>query len=279
MRLLLRLLLICLCSLFSSRVCAQSSVTLSKYDINKPPVWIEAPGVQDPWAYTGFGERFTLASDGGFLDSIRIHFDSVAGDLIQIGVLHDVIRETSRGTFHLADYSFFGLIAQYTIEITDLPSTRDFWITIPTEHLPVPKEFHIGVGANAVAQGSDEYTSMFRLAGEPHFGQNATVDSRSNILLTQDFSSFTTDVFDGFFTSNGRPLGIDFHIDAVVELAAASVEQSGAATTAIYPNPVASGGELHVGQSDASLLVLYDVLGNELFRAESWTGSVKLPML
>jgi hypothetical protein len=241
--------------------------TISYYDITKPAVWIENPGVQGDKAYTGFGQRFTLNSSSGYLDSIRIHFDSVSGDVLQVGVFRDYIGETSRGTFHLADYSFTGLLARTEIDLTDLDSLRDFWVTIPMEHLAVPKEFHIGVGANQITNGSDEFTSMFRLMGERHIGQEATLDSRSDILLTQNFADFTTDIFDGFFNFSGQSLGIDFHIDAVVDENTSSVKHISDLAFVVYPNPATTGSKLHVNGLDAtSTIVLYNALGVEVTR-------------
>jgi hypothetical protein len=276
-----RLLLVCCCLVLSSGLFAQTQTTLSNYNIERPKVWIEAPGVQGDVAYTGLGERFTLAAETGYLDSIRIHFDSVSGDIIQIGIFKDIVTTNERGTFHLADYSFFGLIARYELDISAMQDLRDFWVTFPTDHIEVPKEFHVGIGANPLSSGSDEYTSMFRLMGEPHYGQNPTIDSRSDILLTQDFVNFTTDVFDGFFTSGGRPLGMNFHIDAVVEQTVSSVKREVATALNVFPNPALPNGALHVTGAEGIISIqIYDVLGNEVMRQVGSDGEpLTLPSL
>ncbi len=289
MTLSLRFIVVC-CLFLSNAALAQAPAaklpaaevtTLRNYDITKPSTFVEAPGVQGEYAYTGFGERFTLPGESGYLDSIRIHFDSVSGDILQIGIFRDEIRENARGTFHLADYSFFGLIARFELDISAMQDLRDFWVTFPTDHLPIPKEFHIGIGANPLVQGSDEYTSMFKLIGEAHYDQPPTIDSRSDILLTQDFLTFTTDVFDGFFTFNTLPLGINFHIDAVVDQEPSSVARDESSSLEIYPNPATSNGVLNLANANGvSSIALFDVLGNKVARyGPQASTSVMLPTL
>jgi hypothetical protein len=254
--------------------------TLRNYDITKPSTYVEAPGVQGNVAYTGFGERFTLSGESGYLDSIRIHFGAVSGDVLQIGIFRDELRTNTRGTFHLADYSFDGLIAVFELDISGMQDATDFWVTFPTDHLPIPKEFHVGIGANPLTQGSDEYTSSFRLIGEAHYGQEPSIDSRSDILLTEDFFTFTTDIFDGFFTLGGRSLGINFHIDAVVDQTPSSVKTAVSRSMEVYPNPVSSAGVLHIPAADpGSTITLYDMLGSQVFRAEHTTTNVTLPAI
>ena len=47
-----------------------------------------------------YAQRFTLAGDSGYLDSISFLIDAISSDSIVVGVLRDTIVETAIGSAH-----------------------------------------------------------------------------------------------------------------------------------------------------------------------------------
>ena len=250
---------------------------LSYYDPSLPiRVW-PAPADFGGLVSILYGQRFTLPSDGGFVDSIRLNFAAIAGAEVGIALVPDTLFETSPGTFyHLIDiFSERDAYAEAVIGPTSLPA--DGWVTVSFDHVAVPKQFFVVAMPNFQAGGT------FELRGDAKPTRvRTTDDSRSAMVAVITSQNLTMSmILDSFiiFTGEEEPAFTDFYIEAYVETGAASVAQQRNADVAVYPNPVAGTRSIRIASASGVRSVqLLNALGANV---GSWTlagSEVHLPL-
>ena len=265
----LRLLLIAIigCLLSQPRSASGQNMMLRYYD----PIFAVDPLPQVPEvnhsqavAYIGVSQRFTLPSPSGFLDSIRILFSEVSGEVLHVRVYKDRIAEDSKGDLvHLIDFTQTGELGETSIDVSALNGEQDVEVVVPFPHIPVKTEFHVLILANQVQD--DEFNSSFRIFYQPHHNRPASIESRANVVVTADFLNYEVRPLDGFFMRGGLPLGIELRMDAFVETSQASVHPLNERGVACYPNPVGTGDAISV-RSKALIksVVFTNILGQRV---------------
>jgi hypothetical protein len=126
----------------------------------------------------GLGERITLSSDSGYLDSVTFLFNGVA-DTVHVLLVSDTLFPTTAGTFHLMN-GFDQSAAIYgSAIIVPKNNGTDSTITVQFPHVLVPKEFHV-----LVAPSINSVTvPQFNLISDSEATRTRTVDnSRSNFI-------------------------------------------------------------------------------------------------
>jgi hypothetical protein len=242
-------------------------------------------GWQAPVDYGGlvaftYGQRMTLPTDNGFVDSVRLNFAGAQGEQIGVVLLPDTLFETSPGQFfHLIDiFSDRDAYGEAVIPVTSIG--QDGWVTVPFAHVAVPKNFFV---AAVPMFNGQQFTSAFVLRGDNKPTRvRTTEDSRSAMvgILTQSSQTLTV-LMDSLITIDGQtaPAYTDFFIEAYVSNEPASVGDAEMSSAAIYPNPVLAGNTLRISnEQPISSIKLVNALGAEV---SSWSGlnaTVEMPM-
>jgi hypothetical protein len=251
---------------------AKNYITLAYYNTNNPTLSVHLPTRLDTVDVMSISQRFTLPTESGILDSVKMHFDSVDGDNLMLHLFKDTIWNGYTGDkpLHYKNTWPGGIFHGAILKMTGFKNYKNFTIKIPLGHVKVPKEFHIGI--STAEFGGIAGLSEFTYYGEAHFGRTASLDtSRSGALWTPDHKLYWIDQFDGLFQAEGQPLGMDFHIDAIVDISQADVATTEVNRTAVYPNPVMMNQPLRVSHGDMmSSISLINMLGAEVL---NWNGS------
>jgi hypothetical protein len=188
-----------------------------------------------------YDERFTLAGESGYLDSISFLIDAISSDSVVIGVLEDTVIETAIGSAHVA-LSNRSLVDNLFISASRIHGPT--WITLRIPHVLVAKEFHLAIAPLISGDGALLNTFSWRADEEPARARTAentrsswgAVDSNLNILA-QGF-------LDGTVNPPGRssPIYTNFYAIAYVEPGPLAVSMSAPANfeLTLYPNPSTS---------------------------------------
>ncbi|HET6512822.1 MAG TPA: T9SS type A sorting domain-containing protein [Candidatus Kapabacteria bacterium] len=255
---------------------AAQLTTLRNYDPDVTAVALPAtPGVHSGFnvAFVGFSQQFILPASTGFLDTLKVRFQAVGGDKLQILVFQDTLVESQGFTFHSMNYTPWGFIGGIELNLAGLTSLQDFTVNFPMGHLALPERFHVLIGANQVT--GNNYSSQFSILAEPHTDRTApSLATTTNALLTADFTAFSPAPLDGFFALAGENIGVDLWIDAVVDLEAALVDRVATTPAAMYPNPVSASNMLKIEHNEMiSSVRVVNMLGNEVL---GWDGMRKV---
>lgn len=241
--------------------------------LSQPMLWDAPYQVNQSLVVLQYSQRFTLPSNSGFVDSIRVRFARANGDTIYVFLVKDSLYELAAGDFHLMDLVSSGnLYGGIAIPVVLLPQIAvDGWVTIQFPHIAVPKEFHIMVSPRILVEGSSiSATSDLRLVAENSTGTTpATETSRSNfVALTPQGQQLFS--MDNYFSQNGEPVAVNFHMEAYVDVAQGTVAPEASAPARMYPNPIALNGTLTIEHPEQIASVrIVNILGNEM---QSWNG-------
>lgn len=264
------------------------TLPVSYHDPSKPAVGWTVYNVIGNNVHIAAGERMTLPGESGFVDSVTIQFSSATGDVINVFLYNDTLLDVQGMQHHLIDVfspASEAVYASLAFPVSSIPSNG--LITVPFDHVEVPKNFFVVVLPNFNQQL--QFTSQFNIAAEIKPVRPVTTeDSRSAYLalLPGTPTSTLTDIFDGRFTlqNSDTALFAEFHITAHVSVEEEH-QQGSVGTEKInlsvraYPNPVISGDAitLAIGESGVASTKVFDLLGNEVFRSQAVvTGELRI---
>jgi hypothetical protein len=166
-------------------------------------------------------ERFTLPTDSGFVDSVKIVFDAISGDSITVLLDPDTLYTTSAGEFHFVN--IFSTTAQRFAGVTfPVPAASGaFTLNLVFPHVPVTKNFHVVVLPRYTVNGTQiNFTSQFSLRADSEATRTPTADNAFSTFLGINLqtSQSTTGIMDGYFVPAGDagPLYTNFDIQAFV---------------------------------------------------------------
>jgi hypothetical protein len=251
------------------------NIQLSYYDSTRPTVSLEVPFLNGSVVAVGLGQRFTHPNNFAYLDSVRVHFDSVDGDKLLVVVYRDTVINSSGTDLHYATEA--GELAQLELDLEGLTEQKVFWVTIPMPHVKVPSDFHVMI--LPVQISADEFSSTFWMLGERQFDRAASSGSRSDVMVSLDLVDYKPALLDGYYNYLGNPLGVDLHMDAFVDITSSSVPESRVSTASVFPNPVVRNGILHVEErTPISLIRVCNMIGTEMLRWEGLISNVEIPL-
>ncbi|HZV12220.1 MAG TPA: T9SS type A sorting domain-containing protein [Candidatus Kapabacteria bacterium] len=257
-----------------------STISLSYYNDSLPVFdWI-FPALYNPFAIGAFGERMTLPTDSGYVDSVAVRIDSAAGDSIIIALVPDTLFNVGGGRlFNLMNvfqtpfkFFFFKKIA--------VPSVRiDSFTVITTNHVKVSKDFFVFVAPNGIFTGdppsgwSFKTSAILKLTGDVEPTRTRTTDNtRSAFIGVLQTGQVLSAILDSTFViySTNAIAFTNFYATAFVDTAGAAGVKDGitpSANIAIsdYPNPFASSTQLKINTAgDHTSLKIYDALGRDV---------------
>jgi hypothetical protein len=237
----------------------------SYFDTKLPYLDWYGHGLYSPYITLFLGERITLSTSTGFVDSVTVQIDSINQDSVFVDLLPDTIRSFTSASVPLHVLNIYNTSAprygRAAIQASQVhgPST----ITVYYPHVPVPKEFIVTLSPTISAT---QFTNYFFLRGdiEPVVPLN-TVDDRAVWLgQVQSTGQTINYIMDSVFNDGTKWLYTNFYITAYVEEVADAVSLGQATNTAlqVYPNPSTSSVTVTLPTSDPSArLVVLDQLG------------------
>jgi hypothetical protein len=250
----------------------QENVKLSYYDALNPQISVLAPEVYGTVALVALSERFTLPKAQAYLDSVRIHFDGVEGERVVVRIHRDTLISINGVDHHFINISPTATIYSGEFSIEEIAEQRGTWLTVPLPHVKVPQEFHVVI--YGMQTGPQDFSSRFWLLGDRFYDQPPTLNSRSGYFAStnpDDLADIYPGLMDGFFTLNGLPIAIEFHIEAFVDVTSSSVKERDLPHVTVYPNPIPSNAQLHIShQSIINAVRITNMLGDEVLR---WEGN------
>lgn len=228
-----------------------------------------------------FGQRFTLPSLEGFLDSAWVYVYELPLGKIRVDAWEDAQRKNMSAPDTNVLYHYPNYWATTTTPIYDSAKFSNWnfngqgWKKLNFNHTLVPKEFHLTM----MPMPDSGISPMVGLVTDARKGTADTinpVDARATILfqVTYGTQSYMIPVFmQGFFSDNtGNPLAPNFYIAAFLEVDMAMggtqtvVVSSSPALAQNYPNPfqVATGVteiRFDLPQRGYTTLEVYDAMG------------------
>lgn len=222
-----------------------------------------------------YGQRITLPTDGGTLDSIRLNFVQTAGNTIIVALMQDTLI-----TLGGQDFRVINLNAQ-PYAAAQFPATAvppNSWVTITLDQVAVPKDFFIAVIPSTQGQS---ITSSFALRGDSKpVRLRTTEDSRSAVVFITSEGLLSLPL-DSTITFQGQPDAAytDFYLEAYPTSEHSSIGRDIAAPASVYPNPVLAGGMLRVNHPEAvSQIRIVNALGAEVSNWNGLSSNVELSM-
>jgi hypothetical protein len=248
-----------------------ADIPLSYYDPSLAThPWLAASnwGIIDIIAFT---ERITLPSDSGFLDSVRIVFDAIAGDSVSVGLDPDTVIATPVGIYHL-DATVFSPTSNDFATAVIYPSksgSSDTTVTVAFPHVPVPRNFHIVL---VPSSSSVAFTSSYSVRGDSEVTHLRTTDNCHSTFIGINPSTDQSEsgVIDSNLTPAGftSPIYSELYITAFVSSQSSGVSGSSAARSiSIFPDPASTFINIQ-GIDGPSTVELLDLLGRPVLSAQ-----------
>lgn len=250
---------------------ALEQLTLKYYDETLPTIeWI-GEGQYGPYLLYWIGERMTLPSETGFLDSVSIQIDSLPTDSLFVSIIQDSLYDIGGGTqYRLINIFRTGtILAVANIYPQDI--SRSHPVTIKFPHVPIPKEFFVVVSSATNQNGQP--TNYFFIRGDNKPPRERTADgSRSaGVFIDLQTGNTISAILDGTFILNGQSSAAfsDMYITAYVESTAASAPHTSKHTPSIsvFPNPSTNVITVTTAYPHA-MIRIFDALGRAIFTTD-----------
>ncbi len=247
-----------------------ATTTFKYYDETLPTYdWIVG-ATYSPYTMLYLGERISLPTSTGWVDSVEITFGSVSSDSITIALLPDTLYEIQPGTtYHLMNIFTQDAIPYYELRI----ATKDIVLGKPTmlhfPHVLVGKEFFVAPTIEFDPATVVIFPYSIRSDREPTRDRN-TQNARSAAIGIANQLTYSL-ITDGSFIPSGDSIAIysNFYILAFVELGPLAVRQIPINNNqlSVYPNPCSAQTQLHLKTTTTSTMVeLIDVCGRTVFQ-------------
>ncbi len=254
-----------------------ADLSISYYDPTAPTYSWVAPSNWNPIIMVGFTERINLPSDSGYLDSVRLNFDSMSGDSVGVILDPDSIYLAPGGYSHLDETLFDPSVSSFGeafVHPEDLDASGIVTVMFP--HIPVPQNFHVDIISHL---GSSSVLSTFNLRADTEATRVRTADNCHStfIGINANTGVYETNVIDGNLTPPGypSPLFSELYVTAFVSAVSSGVSgNQQVPTISVFPNPSSSFIQIQnvVGISTMEIL---DLLGRSVLSSQL-NGSSKL---
>lgn len=241
---------------------------LSYFDASLPTFQWVAPAAYGEYVLIDLGQRFTLPAESGFVDSVRIYFDTAWGARLAVILYPDSLYETGAGAFHLMND--FVEVETYGGAVIESEAIQPkSWVTFDMGHAPVPKEFFVRITPE---DDGIEYISWYSLQTEQEPVRARTTENSRAAFYGSFGNVLMSAILDSTFYSleTDEILIGDFWMEAFVSVENASVSDVAAASIAMYPNPVSTSKSVRIENAhEMSSVVVTNMLGVEVAR---WDG-------
>jgi hypothetical protein len=253
------------------------NVTLTYWDPNGTLAPWQAAWQPDPnnanFVVLGYGQRFTLPTETGFLDSLHIQImqvvEDVSGGAFNIFITKDEIVPSQKGgpDQHLPVLTTDGVISSAGVPAAVFQGATNVNLTLKTDHVEVPKEFFVFMTPAVIG---NTYSCRFVIPGETKTGVATTTENSRSVIFYRNGATPFLEVMDNFFQVSGQNVAVNFGIDAFVDVEAGSVARTSTSAATMFPNPVASSGTLNIQHNEQiNSIRIVNMLGNEM---QSWSG-------
>ncbi len=212
-----------------------------------------------------FTERITLPADSGYVDSVRIVFNTIGGDSVAVVLDPDtVIAGPSGFNEHLDETAFDNSVNAYGVAGIYPSQLHSDTVTVAFAHIPVPKNFHVTL-VPSFNQSNGSLTAFYAVRGDSEATRVRTVDNCHSSFIAVNLSSGQSEsgVIDSNLTPAGdvAPLYSNLYITAYVSAAPSSVASTPTSSAiSIFPNPAATSIQIQ-GAASISNVELLDLLG------------------
>lgn len=244
------------------------------------------PANYGPVNILNLGERITLPTPYGYVDSITVLIDSITQDSASINIVLDSLYPLPPlGTFHLINLFRQGTVLA-TAYVQSSAVHRGTYITVPMPHVRVDRDFQIVVGPTS---SNGVYNVIFYAASvEPtrtRTAENARATYVGQVVANNQIISALAD--STFILAGTTTIAFaDFYTVAYVDTSGTtgvSDQPTSHRPIAIssYPNP--TNGETHLrlenqNVSHGSSLKLYDALGRMVMDASDRLNNGELSL-
>ncbi len=231
---------------------------------------------------TGYTERITLPSDSGYVDSVRIVFDSISGEDVVVSLDPDTVFQAPAGDFHLDALwlnAFDMSVGPYGYEeIFPSQLNGSDTVTLSFPHVQVPANFHVFIGPSVSSTG---ISASFSLRGDSEDIVPRTEDNCRSTYIgvlpsnNQNYSG----VIDSTIMPQGYtvPLYSNFYITVFVSNSSSSVASNDPSPIiSVFPNPASTFLQIQ-GATGTSNVELLDLLGRTVLSAQM-NGNGKLDL-
>lgn len=255
-------------------------ITLSYYDASKPIIRWPVPVTFSPLLFVAYGQRMTLPTDYGFVDSARVRLGKTQGDSVFISIVKDTLFDVGNGQFaHLIDlWEDNPDYERVSVAIKD--TQPGGWLTARFDHVLVPKQFHVVIDPYVNEQG--QATSGFEVLGDSGDVKPLTTEeARSVFIALTPQDQYLSALLDGVVQFDGwaAPAFTNFYMEAFVDMTSSSVATDPSQPVAVFPNPVTSGTFTVSNDNPISAISMRDILGNEVLAWSGMSTSVELRTL
>ena len=245
-----------------------SDVAISYFDPAAPTHSWLAPS---NWGFVliGFTERITLASDSGYVDSVRIVFDSISGDSVAVVLDPDTVVQTQDGRYFHFDATVFNTSLNPYADAEIYPSQLGGHdtVTIPFDHAWVPKDFHVTLIPSFSQLGP---TSAYSIRGDSEAPRLRDADNCHSTFIGIVGQNYYTGVLDSSLVPNGdnAPIFSNLYITAYTSSAPAAVTRLASTNRiSIFPDPASTFLNVQDNGAGANSIDILDLLGRTVLTA------------
>jgi len=210
-----------------------SDLSYNYFDPSAPVHDWTFPIVASPLFAYAAAERFTLAADSGFVDSVKIAMDGWQGDTITVLLDPDTLFTTQGGAqFHFVNI-FSSSVQRFAGVTIPVSGAGQGILNVNFPHVQVTKDFHVVILSHVSYNSSTHnwnYSSQFALRADSEAVRTpAAENARASYLgINLSTNGSTTGILDGAFTPSGEttPLYTNFDIQAFVSEPASTLSLS-----------------------------------------------------
>jgi hypothetical protein len=243
---------------------ALEQAELKYFDQSLPTISWVGEGIYGPYLLYWMGERMTLPSQSGFLDSVSIQIDSISTDSLFVLIVEDTLYDVGGGQqFRLINiFREETIIATANIYPEQVSLNSPVMIRFP--HIPVPKEFFVVISSSVNQNGQPTNYFFIRGDSKPPHELTTEVARSAGVFIDLQSGTSISAILDGTFVPNGQTEAAftDFYITAYVDASSTSVENpiTNTSKITVIPNPSSDHINVSTPFSEGTVHI-YDVLG------------------
>jgi hypothetical protein len=221
------------------------------------------------------GERMTLPTPFGYLDSVSIRIDSMSTDSAKVDILPDTLYTTNGGRqFHLINIFSQSAIRYDSGAIQHSSIRNGKYVTIPMHHSKVPNNFYIAVSpSDSLSGGLIYFLNNFQLAGDSGSAHLRTADNCRSAYVAIGNGGTFSGVIDSTFYLLSDPnylIFTNFYMIAYVDTTGFTgvnerTQPPHDVAISNFPNPFKESTQISIANAQShSSLKIYDALGREV---------------
>jgi hypothetical protein len=228
--------------IYTPNITLGAETALSYFDNTLPAINFGVATIGNYTVYA-LGERMTLPTSAGFVDSVHLTLAAATGDSVAIMLFPDTLYQTADGLFHLINIVDPNALPYAVAWVPAAAINGPTNITITYPHVAVPQNFFVVVSAN-VNTSQLMITSQFTLVGDSKPVVPRTTGNARSAFLAFIGTNANTSLFDSTFTNSqtGQPIYSDWEVTTYVQTAQGSVALNSGNDDGIrvFPNPATS---------------------------------------